>query len=126
MTSEKFLTRLVFLIFFIFFVNLLALKFYWYSSIWYIDMPMHFLGGMWTGLLLTWLLKPKEISLKSIFFIISGVFFVGVFWELFEIGLGLKITNIDTISDIFFDLSGGFFAVTYYWKKVMPYRQNNI
>ena len=67
MNPRKLLIRLVLFIFLIFLLNYLAMKFYWYSSIWYLDMPMHFLGGAWLGLAYIYLFLPKDNSLKSIF-----------------------------------------------------------
>ncbi len=129
MDAKKFLTRIVLFIFSILLLNYLAMKFYWYSSIWYFDMPMHFLGGVWLGLALLWFLKIKEISLMLIFKMILGVLIIGVLWEIFEIILNNYTTqspfnSLDTISDIFFDLSGGCFAILYFIKKIMPIKSN--
>ena len=93
MDSRNLLIRLVTLIFLIFLLNYLAMKFYWYSSIWYFDMPMHFLGGLWLGLALIWFFKIKEISWKVILEIILGVLLIGVFWEAFEIIIDKTITG---------------------------------
>ena len=115
MDAKKFLTRIVLFIFSILLLNYLAMKFYWYSSIWYFDMPMHFLGGVWLGLALLWFLKIKEISLMLIFKMILGVLIIGVLWEIFEIILNNYTTqspfnSLDTISDIFFDVITMFFS----------------
>ena len=131
MDSKKFLIRLVSLIFFIFFVNYLAMKFYWYSSIWYFDMPMHFLGGLWLGLAIIWFFKVKEVSFKSIFYIILGVLLIGTLWEVFEIFIdknitGLSFNTLDTFSDIFFDLAGGSFAILYFLKRVILITENKL
>lgn len=128
MDSKKLLIRLLSLIFLIFLLNYLAMRFYWYSSIWYFDMPMHFLGGLWLGLALIWFLKIKDISLKSIFYLILGVLLIGVLWEVFEIIIDRTITGnlfntLDTISDIFFDLAGGTFAI-FYFIKIMSIKKN--
>lgn len=114
--------RMAYLIAFIFFVNLVAVKLYWYSLVWYFDMPMHFLGGVWLGLAMFWLLKSKEFSGKNIFLIFLGVLVVGVGWEIFEIVVdralrGGEFNVLDTMSDIFFDLAGGFSVVLYYFRK---------
>ncbi|MEK7104648.1 MAG: hypothetical protein AAB868_01240 [Patescibacteria group bacterium] len=129
MDSRNLLIRLVTLIFLIFLLNYLAMKFYWYSSIWYFDMPMHFLGGLWLGLALIWFFKIKEISWKVILEIILGVLLIGVFWEAFEIIIDKTITGnlfnvLDTISDIFFDLAGGTFALLYFLKRIMSIEKN--
>ena len=122
--SKKLLIRLTFLIFFILALNILAHQFYWYSSLWWFDMPMHFMGGLWLGLAWLWLLAPQDISFKSILKIILLVLFIGVLWEVFEVIVDKLISHnrfntLDTLSAIFFDLAGGTFAIFYYIKKIM-------
>ncbi len=129
MENKKYLIYILFLIFGIFFMNYAAMKFYWYSSIWYFDMPMHFFGGFWLSLASIWFLnKQKDIfSLPSSFWklvliYILNVFIIGIFWEVFEIFIDKSITHnyfniLDTVSDLFFDLSGGFFAIYIFMGK---------
>ena len=113
------------LIVFIFIVNYLAMKFYWYSSIWWFDMPMHFLGGFWVGLFLFWLFPLEKISARMVLKIILGVLLIGIFWEIFEIVIGKVIiqdclnTTLDTFSDIFFDIAGATFSILYFLKRIM-------
>ena len=128
MNSKIFLIRLVILIFIIFLLNLLAMKFYWYSSIWYLDVLMHFFGGFWLGLVAVWLLNIKEIYLRSILKIVLSVLFIGIFWEIFEIIIDKSITGnifntLDTISDICFDFSGGLFAILYFSRKIISFKE---
>jgi hypothetical protein len=107
------------------------MKFYWYSSIWYFDMPMHFLGGVWLGLASIYLFSLKDDSLRSIFKIFFIVLLVGIGWEVFEIFVN-KFTIqdpfnfLDTVSDIFFDLSGGCFAILYFIKRTMSIKGNTV
>ena len=131
MSRNNFLIRLVSLIFFIFLVNYLAMQFYWYSSIWYFDMPMHFLGGFWLGLAIIWFFKIQYISFRLILKIILGVLLIGIFWEFFEIlvnnyTIQNSFNTLDTVSDILFDISGGFFAVLYFLKRIMPIRESTV
>jgi hypothetical protein len=116
----KTLARLIVLIFIL---NYLGSKFHLYVSIWYFDMLMHFLGGLFLGLALIWLLSYKDLSLqlflKLIFKILLGVLIIGVSWEIFEIIVNNTFAKdlfntLDTISDIFFDLAGGTFAIFYF------------
>lgn len=98
------------------------MKFHWYSLLWWFDMPMHFLGGLWLSLISIWIFPLKDLSLKSVFKIISIVFVVGVLWEVFEIVVNESIAQnpfdkLDTISDIAFDLAGGFTGVLYFSKN---------
>lgn len=131
MDSKKLLIRLLFLIFLIFLLNYLAMKFYWYSSIWYFDIIMHFLGGLWLGLVSIHLFCLKDISLKSILKIFFIVLLAGVGWEIFEVLIDkfitLKIFDLpDTLSDIFFDSVGGLFAIFYFIKQIMSDRENTV
>jgi hypothetical protein len=131
MNSKKLFIRSAILIFSIFILNFLAGKFYWYYSIWYFDMIMHFCGGFFISLLLFWLLKVKEVSLKSILKIILGVLIIGVLWEFFEIMVNKTIAQnpfnfLDTISDIFFDLAGGSMASIYFLKRIFIKNENKL
>ena len=141
MCRREFSVRVVSLVVLIFIVNYLAMKFYWYSSIWWLDMLMHFFGGFWLGLTLIWFSLPKDISLtkqlfekqnfKLILKILLGVLIVGVLWEIFEVivnnnTLRLSFNLLDTLSDICFDITGGSFAILYFLKRVMVKAKNNI
>jgi len=116
MDRKKLLKFLELLVLFIFIVNLLANKFYWYYSVWYFDVIMHFLGGFWLGLVALYLWGVRDIRLifKMLFF----VFFLGLGWEVFEYLFnnyiaGNSFNVLDTASDIFFDLLGGLCAILY-------------
>jgi len=132
MDSKRLLIRLVSLIVFIFLLNFLALKFYWYSSIWYFDTIMHFLGGLWLGLVSIYLFPFafRENLLKPVCQVLLVVLFVGAGWEIFEILVDRFITQnsfniLDSTSDVFFDLAGGLFAIFYFLKRI-TYVQENI
>ncbi len=120
---------LAYLIFLLFLLNYIGSKFYWYFSIWWFDMPMHFLGGFCVGIGLIWFfsrpslrfqLEPKALA-SFLFKIFLGVLLIGVLWELFEILFNNIIAQdsfyiLDTVSDVFFDLAGGTFATLYFLK----------
>lgn len=110
------------LIIFIFLANAVANKFYWYSSIWYFDIFMHFLGGFWVGILALYVVRAKEISPTLLGKIISAVLIIGLGWEIFEIVVDRVISRnafnaLDSSADIFFDCAGGVAAVFYYLKN---------
>jgi hypothetical protein len=122
MERKNLFKRLALLILFIFAVNFLANKFFWYSSIWYLDMIMHFLGGLWVGLFAFYIFKGETISFHLILKILLFVLFVGIGWEVYEILVDKVVTQnsfniLDTSSDLFFDLSGGLYAILYLWIK---------
>jgi hypothetical protein len=127
MDRKKLFKYILYLILFIFVANLIADKFYLYSSVWYFDMPMHFLGGFWLGLVMIWFLYSKialsGFSLKLIIKIFLGIFLIGISWEVFELFFKNAIAQnpfntLDTISDLFFDLSVGTLSVLYLLRKI--------
>ncbi len=140
MDRKKLLIRIASLIFFIFILNYLAGKFYWYSAIWYFDIIMHFLGGLWAGLASIWFFSRisdsfsdslSSISFNIVLKILLGVLVIGIAWEIFELYFINHIASnpfdlLDTISDIFFDLSGGLFAILYFFNQIMPKNKNKV
>lgn len=115
MDRKKLPSRIAYLVFFIFVVNTLAMKFHWYYSIWWFDMPMHFLGGFWLALATAWTLGRVNVS-PSILKVLLGVVIVGLGWEFFEVlaynsPLDAPFNTTDTLSDICFDLAGGLAAL---------------
>ena len=134
MDRKRLVKHLVFLMFFIFIVNLSAQQFHWYFSVWYFDMFMHFLGGFWVGLAsLYFFFSASEsfgLSLESkaltgiILKILLCVLFIGIGWEIFETSIDKVIVQnsfnvLDTFSDILFDLTGGATTVFYFLKRIM-------
>lgn len=135
MDRKKLFKRLAYLVFFIFIMNFLANKFYLYSSVWWSDMVMHFLGGFWLGLVFIWMSFYKkttlELDFSLILKIIAGVLIVGIGWEVFEFYFinyvaENSFNTLDTGSDIFFDLAGGVSATLYFFKRIMITKDNTI
>ena len=140
MDKKRFFVSLSLLVFFIFILNTLAQKFYWYFTIWYFDIIMHFLGGLWLGLVFIWFFLVKRsvptdqllnlIDLKLITKIILSILIIGIFWEIFEIIFNNVLAEnafnfLDTISDIFCDLAGGTFAVFYFLMKRIMFKKED-
>ena len=124
MNRKKLAKRLIALILFILIVNFIATEFYWYSSIWYFDMIMHTLGGLWLGLLAFYFFSPNKISTKLVLQILFFVLLIGLGWEVFEFIVGKVIVKngldiLDTSSDLFFDLVGGGLSILYFFKRIM-------
>jgi len=131
MDRKELFKKIAITIFLIFILNFIAGKFYWYYTIWYFDIIMHVFGGFFIALLLFWLFSVKEISFKIIIQIIFGVLLVGVLWELFEfvfnnVIAGDSFNSLDSISDIFCDLAGSCFAITYFYKKITLKNKNKL
>ncbi|MDQ3076272.1 MAG: hypothetical protein M3Q34_04045 [bacterium] len=125
---KKLSMRLGFVTFFMYFLNTIAVKFYWYSSIWWFDMFMHFLGGVWVGLILLWVFPSKSLNKNYFMKIILGILAVGLAWEVFEYIFYNTIAQNpfdlkDTISDIFFDMMGGVVSVFYFSKTIIHIKE---
>jgi hypothetical protein len=141
MDRKKLLKPLVYLMLVIFLSYILIQKFHWDYSIWWVDMPMHFLGGVWEGWLFLWFFSLAEmpifkislekISFKLTFKTILFVLCIGISWEFFEFFTQMYAPHdsfnvLDTVSDVFFDLAGATFAVLYCVKRIMPTAVNKV
>lgn len=123
MSRNNLFSFTAFTILIIFGLNSLATKFYWYSSIWYFDIIMHFLGGFWLGLLFFYFVYSKilpNFDKKYLVNILIGVFLVGFIWELYEILVNMVFAKNafdlqDTIEDLIADMTGG--LTSYYLLK---------
>ena len=122
MFSSRFLIG--FLIF-ILSVHTLATVRYWYWTIWWFDIPMHFFGGFWAAVVFVWFINKyfPQISqlhnfLSSLIAILSFVALIGVLWEFAEFLFDVFISSggyakivqqdaADTLGDLLFDLLGG-------------------
>ncbi len=95
--------------------NFLALKLFLYWRYSWIDMPVHFLGGVAAALGLFVLFDfrlPLPRQLLSLSYFMFLVFFVAVAWEIFEVLLGAVDTTTsyyisDTVTDMICGLFGG-------------------
>jgi len=122
MTKRSFPKYLLLLIIFIAVTNALADEFSWYWRIPWFDMPMHFLGGLWIGLVSLWLCFTcdRATNLKIFTVSVLSVVTIGALWEVFEFNtdtfLAISLQNdiLDTISDMMFDIFGGVAAAVYF------------
>lgn len=100
-----------------------------YQKYWWSDNVLHFAGGFWVFVLYLWLFENKKILKKpdwpKFAFLIAGVCFtalIGVMWEFAEliaeyfsaaqamVGFPISMELIDTLTDLFMDLSGALFS----------------
>ena len=122
MLKEKLLKYIIILMVLMFLANELTFKFHLQYSIWWLDIPLHFFGGVWVGLFFLYVFYQKNYLLKDVAGVLLCVLCIGIFWEVFEyivfnrIG-GDSFNLTDTLSDIGFDILGGFCAILYLWKK---------
>ena len=127
------------IVFAVFFLHLIASDLYWYYSIWWFDMPMHFLGGMFIGMMALWLFcMPNSIksgSPQTVFkvFLVTLTLglVVGFFWEFFEYGVGHLFSvdlgnTLDSTSDLFFDIAGSQAAALYFFLFRFDKQENRI
>jgi hypothetical protein len=133
--SKKLLRYACALVVFIWIVNTLANKFYWYSAMWYFDIPMHIMGGIFLGLLFGALFFKKLLLLDtrdSLVVVLLGVLIVGLGWEFFEYIVqalsrgGLQIANIpDSIKDMVMDMTGGGLASIFVLRTLKRYNRQH-
>ncbi len=109
-------------------INTIASYLHWYYFVWWFDMPMHFLGGVFTALIcITFGFRffrchYEGNRTRAILYIIGSVILVGILWELYELIVqivsgAILVTGLDSISDLFFDLSGGMTALLLFMDK---------
>lgn len=133
-TQKHLAVRLLELIIVIFAANWFATKLSWYYTMWWFDMPMHTLGGVFLGLLFVYILVRfgyTKRNLKLFLYGILFVFIIGVLWEIFEFNIETFITfnpqNIlDTLSDLCFDLAGGTAILLYLQKYFTTESQTSV
>jgi hypothetical protein len=103
-----------------------ALYFYYQ----WLDIPVHFLGGLWTGFIFFWFFS--RFSLDFVFvnrktIIISLMvcaLSVGLIWEVFEFFAKIAVLVpdiylIDTIKDLFTDVLGALVSYIYFIKTAI-------
>lgn len=108
-------------------LHIAALYFFWYWSVWWYDILVHTLGGVWIGGMALFILLgkggEKRNSLFMRFFLpLVATALIGILWEAYEWNVDQIILfrfqgdMIDTLSDIGADISGGFIA-TLLWAR---------
>ena len=122
---------LLVLILVIFIGHILGTIYGWYWTVWWYDIPLHFLGGAWLGFFFFYLFYEKwgilEVGKKFIPTLLLGLGFVilvGVLWEFYEYfhdwyvdssNLNSPDVRADTLSDFLNDLIGGTSAILVWW-----------
>src|SRR3989344_497735 len=90
-------------------VHIAALQLYLYWYFPWLDLFVHFAGGLWVALAATWLVlfarrEPRFLIL------IFAVITVGILWEFFEMAIGMTNEEnyfLDTALDLAMDYMGG-------------------
>jgi len=121
MNSLKLLKVILVLSLLIAVVNFLALSLYLFWILPWLDLVLHFSGGLLVALMGVWILlkiAPEQVSSSAplvLFVVLFSALSIGVGWELFEYFVGLHDRGhylLDTATDILADLLGG---VSAYW-----------
>lgn len=108
-----------------------AAAFYWHLYFYYpwLDIPLHFFGGLWVALYaLAWYygtswLKEKDETVAFVFaYAISATLLVGLGWELFEFSLETIVAFSehdlgDTLLDLVMDTLGALVAGAVFVRK---------
>lgn len=89
-------------------IHVFGIAYYWYWEWRWLDIPTHFLGGVWAGLFILWAgaLLSRRITLGQC--VALGVL-IGVVWEIFEFAIGavhLPMEAFDTALDLLMDAAG--------------------
>jgi len=91
-------------------VHITALEFFLYWKYLWLDIPMHILGGICIAFGIS-VLPFFRITVPPRFQTLSGyasmALLVGVFWEIFEVAIGIPFTEEGFIFDVILDLCMG-------------------
>ncbi len=121
MSTERIPAVLFFLIWGITLFHLAAEQYYWYWQYRWLDIPMHFLGGVWLGLAgiwviyhIEWFKNIRDRTTPLLAALLAGLV-IGILWEGYEFvvwqlaGNGLPIGYWeDTAKDIVIDIIGAY------------------
>ncbi|MDO8521082.1 MAG: hypothetical protein Q7S52_03125 [bacterium] len=125
---------LVALIFFILLVQSAALYWHLHFRFWWMDIPLHILGGMWIALFALslyyahfWVREKDHSRVFVVVFAVALTFSIGLLWEIYEFGvdrvvgdsgIGLADTLMDLVDDLVGALLGALvFIRGHYYKK---------
>ena len=127
MNSRKLQIPLILVIFLvaIAIVNGFANANHWYWTMRWLDMPMHFAGGVWLAWFGVWWKYARQGVPIQKFGALLGVCLVfaisiGLLWEVYEAAVSFFTVGemnaiSDTISDILFDILGGIAVAVSVW-----------
>lgn len=129
---KKLLAFGAFLGFVLWSVNMLANAFYWYSAMWWFDIPMHILGGFFLAFIVGGFFfnKFKQLHKGEIWIVLLlAVVVLGFGWELFEYLVqyfikGVDLANIpDSIKDMLMDFIGAVLGIPFVLRALSLYNK---
>ena len=122
-------------------VNAIANHFFLYWRINEFDSFVHFTAGVSVSLAVLWFyfysdfFRPEKRNIKNFVLIsILGITFIGVMWEIFELGIGATSvadaeyyfdTTLDLIMDSLGALAGCFYACIKEYNREIIIKNNN-
>lgn len=133
----------MFLIAIIAILYVVGFVFRWNYSVWWYDLLLHFLGGMWVAIAANKFLRIStsltftRSNLVRPLLIIALVALIGVTWEIYEFTIDeiffeeralwrAQDGNTDTMTDLMIDLLGGVVVTGYYWSYRSDKKNNEI
>ena len=128
MPRERLLYRVAALIVLIALLHILATLFDWYWNICWLDIVLHFAGGLWVSLMVFWLLfhsgylpSPSRFHFRHALLMLASVLLIAVLWEGFEWVVGAERVVrdywLDTVSDIACGMAGGLAGYLYFTRS---------
>lgn len=90
-------------------VHVVALEYSLYWHYIWLDVPVHFLGGLWLALAGSWMLLRADMK-ADVPVVFSIVITLSIAWEIFELAAGVPIEEsfaLDTAIDLTMDVFGG-------------------
>lgn len=131
MSRARLLRILALLVCVIAVLHIAATLFYLYWELWWYDMLLHFLGGVFIALLVLWFCffsgyvsAPASFSVRRVFFFtLFWLTVIGIGWEVFERALGhtwsVEGYWLDTSVDVALDIIGGVVGFLFFKDKYM-------
>jgi len=110
----------------IFVLHLISLRNDYYWLIWWYDIMMHFLGGVWVVLVLIWLNQLKAAAVVLTFKrVLTTIVVVGLAWEIYELlfnqtFIDAKGYGLDTVLDLIMNTVGATAVYFLYQTKDAP------
>ncbi len=132
MNRQTLLKHLVWLMFFIFIVNSTGEFLHWDTLLWYFDIVMHSLGGVWVGMFFVYVFSKYEASRARLFLqVLLATTAMGIFWEFYQYYIYVIVSRTpfdfhDTSIDVLCDLAGAIFAGSYFIRRIMPAKTNKV
>ncbi len=109
-------------------LHLLASKYYLYWTYRWVDIPMHILGGIMSGLFVFVFLRALKLQ-ESLHNLLIGVFIIGIAWEILELWYKVEVLGLfywlDTLKDLIDDTIGGLISI-YIWNRLPPHQTDEV